>query len=263
MAMPDETPEPKPEVTFKARTAEVTPPGYITGQEVCRRLGIHTNELKSLAKRHVIVRDPRRRSTHGNNIYEEAKVEELQKNREKTQKLMTAKSERVEKLTRIQTYLHPAHVSATAPYLGEQGLIVFEMIRKEKLPADIVLDTGLHPAIVMSILKDYAELNGLMVLSRAAVQEIQAFPNEGKPITHAAQVVKLVGEAIYGRLCKKCRPSKKPALPLCGACATAVVHGRDAKREMAKMQATVVSDNDEETSSVAPVDTSTDLPEPI
>lgn len=102
-------------------------------------------------------------------------------------------------------------------YGVEESKLCFPMLHAGKPLVEIVLETGLHPAIVTSIHDDYCNMIEALIVPKAVLDVINQLPLDGTfPIRDAAHILEVLETAASDLACDHC---KKRRRVLCTACA--------------------------------------------
>lgn len=133
---------------------KVCPPGFYLRKQLQRLAHISESDFRSLERTGEIAAD--KHNSRGFGLYDQSWVERI-KAIKKRSKVWTHNTERSKRML-------PASRKKKVPYSEDIGVKGVEILRAGGTVTDIVTKLRVHPAIAMTILKDYGTLtNGLWI----------------------------------------------------------------------------------------------------
>lgn len=177
------------------------PEGYATRAMVQDLTGLSDREMRSLEQRGLIKGD--RRNNDGWMLYKISDINDFIRRKENMRR-------------GVRGGYIPDEVEMR-PYMPEEGVSVFKLLKAGRPLEDIVLATGIHPAAIRMIVRDYQMMTGVIVLPKHFVDQINQLPIDATlPVTNAEEVYALIVDATKEKPCGGCRKRSKG---LCNICA--------------------------------------------
>ena len=110
-------------------------------------------------------------------------------------------------------------VAASAPvdYSSAEAVSVIKLLRAGRTLEDALIETELHPAVVLAIAKDHQHVAGSILLLPAQVESLNRLPFDGpRPIRTAEELVGVLESAASEVSCSACK--RKQRSTLCASC---------------------------------------------
>lgn len=172
------------------------PHGYMTGGMAREYLGITESQFRSMTQKGLL--ESTKRNARGWCLYAEEDIKAYAK--DTIPKIMD--DPRAAERKRSDMLL-PATISACTVYSRQEAVVVFALIRAGKNLVDIVLETGHHPAAIMSIARDFVALENAIFLDARTMALINALPLEGEmPLRKADDVLRALRVAASDQQCR-------------------------------------------------------------
>ena len=145
---------------------------WITQKQIREKLGISANDFKRLAQVGVIKASTKRNNT-GHYLYS-------RKDFEKLKEKIKSVNWHFSKDSKIEQRLPPSYASdKVVAYTAEEGKKIVTLLRENRKLDEIFIETGIHPAIIMTVVRDFATLCKGLFLTPAIVDKINELPLEG------------------------------------------------------------------------------------
>lgn len=180
------------------------PDGFLRRADVCARAKITTKEFDSLEKRKLVSKA--KKNARGFALYDLEILEQITRLKKKGMVSRDPKRK-----------LSAAVVNKVMTYSNMEATQVLVMIRDGISPTDIVLRTGLHPAVVQTIRRDAAALEGGLYIPKDVMDLINKLPLDGTfPVTSSRQIIDMLMSAVKVLECSRC--GKRPRSKICKDC---------------------------------------------
>lgn len=204
------------------------PRGYMTSGMIQEMLGISAHQFRSMTQTGVIARA--KRNARGWALYLESDVRALNRNQIPGTVSESGATHRRDR----PDLLLPATFSAGTVYSAEECKQVFALLVAGVDLVAIVLQTGLHSAVVQAIARDYVALSGCLFLDARTVEAINALPLEGTlPVRTAAELLAVIRTAARAPSCAT-RDCRRPPARHCVHCVAAGIAAQAKKQAKAR-----------------------------